>query len=397
MTEVLAIGAKWAFWLSCFALSYIYFGYLPLLRLIRRLRRPVPAVPGANRAGALPRITVLLTVHNEEARIQERIRNLLACDYPRDRLEILVASDGSTDRTEDLVAGLAAEAPVRLFSTGGRLGKTETQNRAVGVATGDIIAFTDAETTFAASYMKALASAFADARVGAVTAHLLFGSSGSGVSRGQGYYWDYELKLRQLESELGWLAVASGQAMAVRRSLLRPMDPSIGEDCIVPLDVVMQGRLVVHQVDAVAHDRLESEPEREFKTRVRMTLRNWLGTWSRPELLNPLRHPGYAFALWSHKVLRWLSPWFLAVLTVSVCLLSMEPLYGVLALLALLFYASALLGWTLDRAGRRLGFPNTAFAFVLANAGLLVGTCKALAGQRIVTYTSGTLEKQRTR
>ena len=117
----------------------------------------------------------------------------------------------------------------------------------------------------------------------------------------QGFYWNYEMKVRHLESQLGWLAVVAGASFAVRRELLQTMDPSIGEDCIVPLDVVQQGYLVVHEPLAKAFDEFEEGSGITLRRRIRQTLRNWQGTWSRPALLNPLLHPWYALALWSHS------------------------------------------------------------------------------------------------
>lgn len=343
----------------------------------------------------LPPITVLLTVCNEERKVEHRIKNILDCDYPRDKLEILVASDGSTDRTEEIVAQLGQHFPVNLFRSGGRLGKTETQNRAIPTAQGEIIVFTDADTTFAKNFLHEIGRPFSAADVGMVTAHLLFSQGGNSVSKNQGYYWNYELQLRQLESDLGILAVGSGQAMAARKNLIRPMETFVGEDCLIPLDVVSQGHRVMHQKTAIALDQMEAQPEREFKTRVRMTLRNWLGTWHHSSLLNPVAHPGYAFSLMSHKILRWLSPFFLLVCSISLCLLLTENLYQLLFACMVLFYALSALGWLGEKAGKNIPGASQGFGFLLANAGFFVGVLKALSGSRIVTYRSGELEQQK--
>ena len=51
----------------------------------------------------------------------------------------------------------------------------------------------------------------------------------------------------------------------------------------------------------------------ELRARIRMTARNWSGTWARPALLNPLRFPFTALGLISHKLLRWWTPFFLGM------------------------------------------------------------------------------------
>jgi len=183
--------------------------------------------------------------------------------------------------------------------------------------------------------------------------------------------------------------------MAARRELLKPMDTTIGEDCIVPLDVALQGKRVVHSDAALAIDRFESDPERELRTRIRMTLRNWQGTWSRPALLNPLRFPGYAAALWSHKLLRWLSPYLIATATLCLYLLRNEsPLYRMLGVLALLGYLGAGIGWLAGQRGLRIPVAAQLYGFVLANVGFAAGVYKALSGERVTQYRSGALETQ---
>jgi len=373
------------FGLSMFCLYYIYDGYLRVLQLAARL---APACDEGRACSDPPPLTVLLTVCNEAAEIAERIRNILDTDYPKEKLQILVASDGSSDGTDEIVAGMANEC-VQLFRPDARLGKTETQNRAMLHATGAIVVFTDAGTRFQRDFLPCVAAPFAAPDVGAVNGHLLFLQDfESGIAASQGYYWSYELRLRQLESVLGILAVSSGACVAIRKSLFCPMSPSVGEDCVLPLDVAMQGYRVVHARDAIAMDRMDRDSKGEFRTRVRMTLRNWQGTWAYPSLLDPFRHPGYAFALWSHKILRWLSPFLLlmavlcALSGAALGMTSMQVALGAMIAVKL----AALIGWFCDRKAIRISGAAIAYSFFLANAGFFVGVVKAVRGVRITGY-----------
>lgn len=361
-------------------LYYVYHGYGVVLRLLAlgRQERAPAAVPD----DALPTVTLLLTVHNEERNIERRLANILAQDFPKDRLDVLVASDGSTDRTDAMVE--AYGNPVRLIRAD-RLGKSGTQNLAVPEARGEVVVLTDADAEFAPDFLRRVAEAFVDPTVGCVTTELHMAQLGGAVSQGQGYYWSYELKIRALESRLGILAVASGQAMAFRRSAFVPLPRDVGDDCMIPLDVALQGLRVVHLKSARAWDSMAAEASGEFRARVRMTLRNWIGTWRRGALLNPLRYPGYAWALWSHKLLRWLGPVFLIAMTVSAAVLAVEGIWIPAALMGLL-YGAGLAGWWADRSGKSLPGAGTIYSFLLANLGFLVGLSKALAGQSIVQY-----------
>ncbi len=374
--------------LSLFAavmLYYLYDGYGRLLSWLAERR--IPKATSTFDASAWPAVTVIVPVFNEEATIAARLDNLLTQQgFPDDRLEILVVSDGSTDRTHDIVDGYR-DRGVKLTHTAGRVGKSLAQNHAVAAARGDILVLTDAAVEMESGCLRALVAPFADPSVGCTTARLLFRSDeASDVGQAQGYYWNYELKLRRLESALGWLATAAGPAMAIRRSLWKDLEPQFGDDCVLPLDVALQGQKVVQAEDAVAWDENFQSFKKEYRARVRMTVRNWTGTMSRSALLSPRKHPGYAFALWSHKMLRWLSPVFLLLLGVGLGLLWLADGPG----WPLVFYLAGLLagGVGVFAMSRGIHLPglSTLASFLIANAGFAMGLRQVMAGRLIRVY-----------
>lgn len=368
--------------LTACVVSYTWLGYPILLACFRwdfkRTRHRQPT---------LSTISVIIASYNEEARIAAKLNDTLALDYPNDRLEIIVASDGSTDATEAIVHEFATrDARIRLVCSQGRAGKSGVQNLAVEHARGDILLFTDAETTTRPELLRLLAEDFADENVGLVAPTVLFGKADSAVSKGQGAYWRFELFLRQLESDAGILATASGSAFAMRRSLFRPIPSQYGDDCIVPLDVRLQGYRVVQDRRLMVYDEMPHSIDGELRARVRMTARNWTGILSRPQLLNPLRYPGTAWGLISHKFLRWMTPLFLAAIFVTNCILTFQHRLQALFILQLCFYLAAFVGW--HRSRRRLcnpffGYP---FAICLANVGFFLGLLRCLRRDRIIAY-----------
>lgn len=370
------------FWTCLLLLAYVFQGYLLLLRMLPATQPKRPALV------EWPMLTVLLTVHNEEDEIVARLDNLLDQNYPRERLQILVASDGSSDRTEALVRA-HGDPVVSLFRAEGGVGKTATQNLAMAEARGELVVFTDAGTRFEPGCLKALAECFADSSVGGATGNLFFSRGNSGVARDQSRYWAYEQGVRARESQLGLLAVATGACLAVRRELFRPMPVALAEDCVLPLDIVAQGRRFVLAPTARAWDRMPDTSKAELRTRARMTQRDWQGMWHYARLLSPLHHPGYAWALWSHKILRWCSPLWLAGATFATLWLSREPgSWRLVAAAFGLFYGSALVGLLAEHRGWRLPLIHTAYSFLLANLGFGLGLARALLGQTITRYPS---------
>jgi cellulose synthase/poly-beta-1,6-N-acetylglucosamine synthase-like glycosyltransferase len=363
-------------------LAYTWLGYpamLWTLRVIFRVRRVTDTCE--------PAFSIIVAAYNEEAHITAKMEDCLALDYPADRVEILVASDGSTDRTEEIVEEFTRrDSRIRLIKSAGRAGKSGVQNLAVAEAGGEILLFTDTETTTRSTLLRQIGEDFADPRVGMVAPTVQFGRIDDAVSKGQGAYWRFELVLRQWESDLGILATASGAAFAMRRTLFRPIPPQYGDDCVVPLDVRLQGFRVLQDPRIVVFDEMPNTIDGELRARVRMTARNWTGILSRPGLLNFLRYPATAWGLLSHKFLRWMTPFFLAAMFLMNCLLAARGRMALLFILQSCFYLAAVVGWRQSRQRpcvRIFGYP---FAFCLANLGFLLGLVRCLRGHRVVAY-----------
>jgi cellulose synthase/poly-beta-1,6-N-acetylglucosamine synthase-like glycosyltransferase len=338
----------------------------------------------------LPSVTVIVAVHNEEAALLGKIENILGIPYPRERIEVVITSDGSTDKTVPIATELADRYPsVRLLDQRDRVGKTVVQNAAVKVSKGEIIIFSDVDAKFNERFLEHITMPFGNPSVGCVTGAVVWTNRDeSAVVAGGDFYWRYEHFMWRLESQLGLLAWASGACLAVRRELFKPMEPQYGEDCIVPLDIVSLGYRVVFQPDALAYEARIADPRAEMRARVRMALRSFAGTVSRKHLLNPLRFPGVAWAILSHKLLRWFTPYFLVLAFVLNLLLLGHSVYRVTFALQIIFYVSAVIGGVLDARRIRVPLVSTIYAFSLMNLGVCVGVTRALCGQRVIGYKS---------
>ena len=332
-------------------------------------------------------VSIIVPVHNEEQKIAAKLRNCMELSYPEGRLEVIVVSDRSTDRTEEVVRRFMARDPrIQWLPADQRLGKSGAQNLAAQQARGDLLFFTDANTTMSPGVLRTMVDDLSDPTVGLSTATAFFGHPKDSVEKGQGFYWCYELFMRTAESDLGILATGSGQALLVRRELFQPLPNCYGDDCIMPLDVRAQGYKVIQDRGAIVFDAMPHTIEGELRARIRMTARNWSGTLSRPALLNPLRFPLTALGLVSHKLLRWLTPFFLAAIFLCNSLLTLNGRFVSLWWLQVVFYLSAFIGWHLTRKQRPAGVFGYSFSFCLAKVGFLLGMVKALRNQKIVAY-----------
>jgi cellulose synthase/poly-beta-1,6-N-acetylglucosamine synthase-like glycosyltransferase len=332
-------------------------------------------------------VTAVLTVRNEERVVEARLRNLFDTSFPHDRIDVVVASDGSQDATDAIVRRMSdADDRITLLALEGR-GKSASQQHAISAARGDVIVLTDAEASFQADTITNLVRPFADAGVGCSTGRVVLMDRDSGIAASQGLYWRYEMWLRSLESATGLMHTASGQVMAFRKSRFRPFEPEYGDDCVIPLDMLRGGLRAVHVDDAVAFDAFPSSAAGELRARARMTLRNVACTVDRLRTRELLRQPMVWLAIVSHKLLRWLTPFFLILLLASNCLL-LRAGWEVDLLLAFqgAFYGLGALGYVAHRRGRTVPIASQVFSFLLANLGFLLGVLGAAHGQQITVY-----------
>ena len=321
------------FWLSLAALVWTHFAYPLAAGALARVReRRVAKDPRAE-----PSVRVIVAAHNEDAVVERRLENLLALDYPADRLDIVVASDASTDRTNELVDAVAArESRVRLIDCP-RGGKVAAQDRAVRETTGEVVAFSDANATWAPDALRRLASDLADPNVAYVCGRLRLGDA-AGSNR-EGLYWRYELWLREQESRLGSVTGGNGSIYAVKRGDYVEVDPRWGHDLALPYRMVQAGRRAVYEPAALAFEKPTPTNETEYARKVRMFEHCWEITL-RGSMLRRLP-PGYLVSVLSHRVLRYASGLLhVALLGTSVLLAPSGWPYAV-ALLAQLALAAA--------------------------------------------------------
>lgn len=373
----------WLFWGSVILFVYPYVIY-PFVIACWGALRPRPV----HRADIQPRVTVLVPAHNEAKVIAQTLDAMLAQHYPKELLQILVVSDGSIDGTDDIVRSYA-DRGVQLLRQEPRGGKALALNAAIRHATGDIVVFCDANARFAPDAVSQAVRNFADPEVGYVTGCLGLQSeveslSGSGVSA----YIAYENLVRKLEAKVGSIIGVNGGVDAIRRELYSDIPGDLITDFVLPLRVIAAGHRVVVDPQMRSSEMANSEVSSEFRMRVRVALRGLQGLAHMRRLLNPLRFPGAAFCLMSHKVLRYLGFVFMATALLSNLWLAAAGggLYLTLLGVHLAIYAVALLG-VYGHVGGVLHKLTVVPAYLLmSSAAFAVATQRFLRGHTMATW-----------
>jgi len=378
MIEALAMGAL--------AIVLYVYAVFPLLVFARGwlLRRPWM------QEDRTPRIDVVIVCHNEAAHIAEKLRNVLASDYPLKRLRIIVASDGSDDGTDEIVRRMDCEAMTLLSFP--RRGKIPALNDAVAVAAGELLVFSDANSQFAPDALRNLARHFADSRVGCVAGNQVYTNSAKAgaAASGERSYWSFDRALKVAGSRAGNTISATGAIYAIRRELFQEVPSGVTDDFTVSTRVILQGYRMVFDPAAVAREPVAGKPRAEFRRKVRVMTRGLRAVWIVRRLLNPFHFGFYSLQLFSHKVLRRLVVFPLLLLLILVPWMWLAGGWlAVVAALELAFYGLAAAGYLLSatRMGRwpPLALPHF---FCLVNVAAMVATINVLLGRTIERWES---------
>ncbi len=366
------------FWSALFFIFYAYFGYALILWILAQWRsRPVL------KGKIILQVSFIITAHNEEKRIQEKIENTLLQDYPKDKLQIIVASDCSSDRTDEIVISFADKG-VQLVRAPERKGKEAAQKLALEGATGDILIFSDVATILPSSGVVNMVKSFCDPTVGCVSSVDKIITS-EGKAGGESAYVKYEMLLRQLETRVNTLVGLSGSFFAARREVCKNWQPELQSDFNTLLNAIRLGLRGVSDPESVGYYKMIDDEAKEYERKVRTVLRGIAVFMQSLPMLNPFRYGLFSWQLVSHKLCRWLVPFAMIVLLLSNAALIRAPFYQCLFILQCIGYGIALQTILTKRFPEKSFLKLPAF-FVLVNLSILNAWCRYIKGERIVRW-----------
>lgn len=377
---------KLIFWLSLIVSLYIYIGYPALLSFVRlfyrRKRHPDHA--------CFPLVTLIVSAYNEEKVIGEKIRNALSLDYPSDRLEIMVVSDASSDKTDDIVRQFK-DRGVKLIRMPERRGKTFGLNKAVQEARGEILVFSDANAIYDKNALKELVKFFADATVGYVVGKAEYYENLDKLAgKQENIYWKYELKIKELESDINSVVGGDGAIYAVRKDLYEPLAADDINDFVNPLQVICKGYQGVFNPNAVCREDAAGDFEKEFYRKKRIVNRSWRAVLKMRCILNPFKSGLFWWELFSHKILRWYW-WLFAILLLisNILLYPAGAFYRVFLLAQLGFYLLVVVGWLGMKF--RINLPSilmVPFYFIEVHIASMIGIFESFFGKKYQTWNT---------
>ncbi|MES9827875.1 MAG: glycosyltransferase family 2 protein [Candidatus Thiodiazotropha sp.] len=368
------------FWLSLMLVVYAYFGYPIFLYVLGALGLSKRIDKGGD--DYLPAVTLLIPAHNEQEVLESKLQNCLELNYAGP-LQIIVISDGSEDETVKIAKKYKEISDnMALLELPGRKGKANALNAGFELVQGEILVFTDSSIILDKDAIHAITRQFKDESIGCVSGEDHIAESG-----GEGLYGRYELFLRNQESKLGSIVGASGSFYAQRWSICSPFTEGVAPDFLSVLLTVSQGYRATTESSAIGEMSAVKGVHNEFQRKVRTLIRGMAALFQNKHLLNPFRYPLFSFFLWSHKLMRWLVPFFLlTALLLNIALLA-QPFYIALFTLQIVFYILAFFAYREILKLHNSLAGKIALYFIVVNLAILKAWIQYLSGVRQEIWT----------
>jgi cellulose synthase/poly-beta-1,6-N-acetylglucosamine synthase-like glycosyltransferase len=362
------------FWLSLIGIFYAYLGYPIILFVIGKIKKKSENVN--YQVNYYPSLSIIMPVHNEEKVIESKIKNIFSIDYPENRFELIIVSDGSTDRTKEIILD-NPHHNIKFYELPARRGKAAALNLGLEKSSGEIIVFTDASIMLDKEALKNIVKKFQDGRIGCVSGEDYIHESG-----GEGLYGRYELFLRNLESKVHSIVGASGSFYAQRRELCNDFKEGMAPDFLSVLATVEKGYRAITEPSAFGIMTSLKSSSDEFNRKVRTLVRGMSAIFYKKSLLNPFRYGIFSFELLSHKIMRWLVPFFLISLLLSNLFLLDSSIYLLAFITQVIFYLLAVSSMSKIINIHEKIYVKVPLYFTAVNAAILYAWVKYLSGTK---------------
>lgn len=316
---------------------------------------------------------MIIAAHNEEGIIQEKIENCLNLDFGPADWEVIIVSDGSTDSTDSILSEFGnTHQRIHIKSYQPRAGKAHALNVGESIASGDVLIFSDANVMLEPEAPAKLLLPFSDPEVGAVCGKVLVQGKGEDEIAGESLYMRFEGAIQRAEARFWSMVGIDGALFALRRELYRPLDPkTVLDDFALSMEAPLAGQRIVYAEDAKAIEEVEISTADEFMRKSRIIAGGYQYFFS---LIAKKRKMGWVtwFSFISHKVLRWLAPFFLIMMLFCNFFLIDHSLFQWTLAIQSVFYFTALAAHVFPVL-RKYYFFYLPYYFNVVNVAALVG------------------------
>lgn len=341
------------FFTGIFFIVYTMIGYPLLLKILDKLVKKDGMTFDDSYE---PRVTIIIPVHNEDKVIEKKILNLLEMNYPKEKTEIIITSDNSTDKTVEIVKKYEKKYEyIKLIEVKKRAGKTNAQDEAVDIATGEILVFSDANSILDKSSIKEIVKYMYDNTVGYVAGKLEYVNGDvSSSAKSEESYWNYDLEMRKIESNISSITAGNGALYGVRKLDYEKIDPIYSHDSVFPPKFIIKEKKAKFNPDAIAYEKAGEKISDEFQRKVRMSRKIIKINFIDCQKYNVFKFGFFSLFYFSHRFCRNFLFFFHIIAFVSNLFLLNNMFFKFVFLGQILFYIFSIIGFFVNNKFLRI-------------------------------------------
>ena len=382
---------KIIFWILLSIVLYSYIGYGIFLYILVLLKR-LFIKPKTFNKNYEPEVTLFVAAYNEKDYIEEKLQNHFNLNYPKEKVKHIWVTDGSDDGTPEL---LKKYDNVEVYHKNSREGKIGALNRGIDFVKTPIVIFSDGNTTLSKDSIKIIVDLFKNPKVGCVAGEkrIILKNIDAAAGSGEGIYWKYESKLKQLDAELYSVVGAAGELFAIRTELFEKVEPdTLLDDFIISLRIIKKNFIIQYNPNAYAMETASANIKEELKRKVRISAGNIQSIIRLKELLNPFKYGIFTFQYISHKVLtRIFVPFSLPFIFILNFLIIQnidcgKNIYGLIFILQIIFYFLVFIGWILKNFKIKAKIMFLPYYIYIMNYAVWLGLGRYLSGKQTVNW-----------
>lgn len=389
------------FWFCAFIIFYTYAGYPLILAFLAKLTKKEQ-----NDLADSPSVSLIIAAYNEQDFIEKKLQNCLELNYLNNRYQVIIAADGSSDRTVEIAQQWIKSLPPTMQSNfvinhiPDRQGKMAAIKRAVPLANGEILVFSDANNLYQPQTLAELVAPFSDPNVGGVSGAKQIIQEGDALGQSEGLYWKYESQIKEWETRISSCTSASGEIIAIRKSLYEPPPSNIiNDDFFMAMMIIRKGARFVYAPSAKSFETVSKTANDEILRRERIVAGRYQAIALAPRIL-PWKYPLVVWQVFSHKFIRPFLPFAMIGLLVTNVWITIfpdngigsgytlsKPVSTIFLLLQCVFYLLAWIGTHFTNSGKIGKLLYIPTFLVNSNYAALSGALRYFRRQQTTNWT----------
>ena len=317
------------FWTSVLLVFHSYVFFPKLIEFLSRNKKQ-NQITWALNDPELPHVDILLAVYNEENVMDKKIQSIFETNYPLEKIHLYIGSDESTDRTNEIIEHYQTIYPgitLKIFS---RTGKSGIVNELSRLSASPVIILTDANVFFEIDTIFHLIKHYKNKKIGLIGGNIVNPDfKNTGISFQEKKYLERENLVKYYEGiSMGAMIGAFGGCYSLRRELFLEVPKDfIVDDFFITMQVLRKNKEAINELSAVCMEDVSNKLSEEFRRKVRISAGNFQNLFHFIDLLSPGRK-GIAFCFFSHKVIRWITPFLLIfVFGLNIFLVNVSYMY----------------------------------------------------------------------